>query len=492
MDKAAAVAAVTLAAAAALASSHSGQAFNAPRPITHGDFLRFNQSDSPDAAQPPLRPAIQPSTTSGGTAGSATAPAKKPSRLSGSEPAQPAAGTAPLSVTQALDDALLRSPRVSAVRAQLDISKAAYAAARQLPNPNFTYDNGFIAEQTRRVGTQTTYDPPWKIAFRLLAAKRQVQATKLDILHTLWLFRNDVRRTYTELVVAQESYQTLQDLADLSQRLLNVAEKRFAAGDVPELDVLKARLAFSQAQIDLEQGRRRTIRGRQQLNNIIGLQLESPLNVPRLPLMFNLKAEKSDLLPDFSRPVPRLQDLIDLALANRLELRLTKQQIALSQAQLYGAIGNIIPDPLLSTGQSASGNPPTGPKLFGFYVGMNFELPLLTYSQGEIARLKATIRQYYRQYHAQENQVIGEVSAAYNNLLAARERIRTYQEHVLRDSQEVADLARLSYEVGASDITATLAAQQANVQVRSQYLDAVTAYQQAFTDLEQAIGEPLQ
>jgi outer membrane protein TolC len=67
-----------------------------------------------------------------------------------------------------------------------------------------------------------------------------------------------------------------------------------------------------------------------------------------------------------------------------------------------------------------------------------------------------------------------------------------YQDHVLSDSLEVARLAQRSYEVGQSDITSTLAAQQANVQIRSQYLDAVRDYQQAFTDLEQAVGEPLQ
>jgi len=106
--------------------------------------------------------------------------------------------------------------------------------------------------------------------------------------------------------------------------------------------------------------------------------------------------------------------------------------------------------------------------------------------------LRATIRQYYQQRTAQQNQINAEVSSAYNNLLAARERIRTYESHVLQDSEEVARLARRSYEVGQSDITSTLAAQQANVQVRSQYLDAVQAYQQAFTDLEQAVGEPLQ
>jgi len=380
---------------------------------------------------------------------------------------------------------------MAAVRANLAITKSGYAAATAMPNPTLIRDEGFIAEQTTRFGMQSVYEPPWKIAFRLLTAKRQMRASKIEILNTLWLFRNDLRRVYTETVVAQESYQTLSDLADLSSRLMIVSQKRFQAGDVPELDVLKARLATSQAEIERDWGARRVIRAKQQLNIIMGSNMDTNITIPRLP-SFQLKAEKSDLLPDFDRPVAPLQDLMQLSMANRLELKLIKQQIAVLKAQLYSATGNIFPNPIVATGRSITGNPPQGPKLNGYFVTLNFELPVLSFQQGEIARLNTTIRQYYKQIQAQGNQVTAEVAAAYNSLIAARERIRVYQDHVLNDSLEVARLAQRSYEVGQSDITSTLAAQQANVQVRVQYLDAVSAYQQAFTDLEQAVGEPLQ
>lgn len=477
-------------------------AFNAPQPIKHNDLFRFNLS--PDLQKKgnkiPLRGPIKNNSGSSkfgqGKGSSAPTPPQPTPTTPGSinlQQDQPAPNTVPvLQVRAALNEGLIRSPRVAAVRANLDITKALYAAATQMPNPVLMRDEGAIAEQNRRFGVQTTYDPPWKIAFRLLAAKRQVKASKLEILNTLWLFRNDIRRIYTETVVAQETYQTVSDLADIATRLLDVSQKRFQAGDVPELDVLKAKLAVSQTDIDKNFGAQRVIRAKQQLNVIMGGDLDAPLDVPRLPNTFTLRAEKSDLLPDFEHAVPALKDLVELALANRLELKLINQQIAVAQAQLYNAIGNIIPDPQVTTGQSTSGNPPTGPKLTGFFVTLNIELPLLTFSQGDIARLKATIRQYYQQYHGQENQIIGEVAAAYNNLIAARQRIKVYQDHLLADSQEVARLARRSYEFGQSDITATLQAQQANVQVRIQYLEAVSAYTQAFTDLEQAVGEPLQ
>lgn len=454
-------------------------AFNVPQPIKHSDFFHLNGEQPAPAPGVPLLP---PSTEHG------TGLPFAPNTV---QPKEGGSSVPVYTITQALNEGLLVSPRVAAARAQLEISKALYIQAAQMPNPVLFRDEAPIAEQTTRTGVQGTIQSPWKIAFRLLAAKRQVQQTKLQILQTLWQLRNDLRRAYTELVVAQESYQTLNDLASLAQALQNVTQTRFSAGDVPELDTMKAHLATSQTEIEMEQGRRRVLRARQQLNVLMGAQLDRNLAVPRLPRE-NFVAVKSELLPDFQRPVPELNEFVQLALANRLELRLIKQQMSVAQAQLYNATGNIIPDPVIGSGNSNAGNPPDGPKLHGVFFTLNFEMPLYSFSQGEIARLRATIVQLQRQVHAEENMVVAQVSAAYNNLTAAREKIRAYQGHVLADSEEVAHLARRSYEVGQSDITATLAAQQANIQVRSQYLDSVAAYQQAFTDLEQSIGEPLQ
>lgn len=90
-----------------------------------------------------------------------------------------------------------------------------------------------------------------------------------------------------------------------------------------------------------------------------------------------------------------------------------------------------------------------------------------------------------------KNVISEEVIAAYQQLSAARERLQLFQEKILPTSERVANMAKRGYEFGQNDITSTIAAQQANVQTRVNYLDAVRTYQQSLTDLEQAIGHPL-
>lgn len=405
--------------------------------------------------------------------------------------AEPVAGPASVSIVQAMDESLVNNPRVTAITYQLGIAKSAYASALTFPNPSLVLNNGYGSLSFQQA-VNIPIEEPWKVMLRLVVAKLLVNQTRLELLTQLWQFRAEIRRAYTECVVAQEAYDTLSDFAEIAEQLLNVSQKRFQAGDVPELDVLKARLALAQTRIDMNFGFQRVIRAKQQLNVIMAREIDSSIDVPRLP-MFTLHAEVNDLLPNFDIPVLPLQDYLAMAKQNRYELQAIRKSIQTNKAQLANAIGNIMPTPQFLFGRDYSGNPPKGTSepTVGLLFNSIIELPVLNLQQGPIAQYIATIKQQKRQLEAQENIIKQEVSNAYYNLIAAREKIRTYQEHVLNEAREVTRLARRSYEVGQSDITSTLQVQQQNVYVRSQYVEAINQYETAYTDLEQAINQVL-
>lgn len=408
-----------------------------------------------------------------------------------------------MTIGQAMNETLINSPRAAAVRFNLGITKSELIRATELPNPTIFMDSGYKAEFTYRYGVTIPIEPPWKLVFRILAAKKQIKQTDFEIRNALWQLRGDIRKAYTELVVAQETYETLVDLYDLSARLYEVAAKRFQAGDVPELDVLKARLLNGQNGIERDVGARRVVQARQALAILLGRNVDTQVEVPRLQ-PFKLRAEIIDLLPDFNKEMPKLDVLLAAAQQNRLELKVLARAIAAAKAQLKVAYGEILPNPTLGVGSSVVNGPPLDPAqldpdkplpknvFHGYFIQVFQPLPIFDLNQGDISKYRATIRALNSQVTSQENVIQQEVSAAYQRVLAARQRILTYQQKLLNDSNEVARLARRSYEVGQSDITSTLLTQQANIQIRNQYLDAVNSYQQAFTDLEQSIGTVLQ
>jgi outer membrane protein, heavy metal efflux system len=398
--------------------------------------------------------------------------------------------TGELSLNQALNETFTQSPRAASVRLQLGIAKSAIPQALTFPNPSLIVYNGFIAEQTYQVGASIPIEQPWKAFFRLLSAKQQIKQADLEIQRTLWLLRSNVRRAYLELVLAEEMASTLTEVADLTNRLLVAAQKRANAGDVANLDVFKAKLAFSQAEVERAQAQRQVVLSKRRVNILRGRDHAAELSVSRLP-PFQLKIQKTELLPDFDKPIPSIDKLIATAHEHRLDVRLIRQAIKTNEAALRSTYANILPNTQFNVGRSITGNPPDGPKLTGYFIGVTQELPVLDFKQGDITRFRATLRQLKIEADAQKNIVSEEVALAYERVSIASEKIKAYQDHLLADSELVAKLARRSYEVGQSDITAAITAQQANIQVKTQYLEAIRTYQQAFTDLEQAVGQIL-
>lgn len=392
-------------------------------------------------------------------------------------------------LTVAFDETLINSPRAATLRAQLGISRAAYAQALTLPNPSFFFLND-TAQRARQVGASIPIESPWKLAFRLLLAKSQIKLTDIEIQRNLWQLRSSVRRAYLDVVMAKETCATLEELQTLSATLVSISRRRFSASDVAAYDVERSSLANMQAEADYKQSLKRLEQTRQKLTVMMGRDYHQAVDVQRLP-MFKLSAETNELLPDFTKELPSLDELVNDALKNRLDLKAVDQRIAVNKSSMRSAKANILPNSQFNIGNSYSGNPPDGPATRGYFIGVTQEIPLLNFQQGDIARFRAISIQLTRELEASKNIATEEVISAYQQLAAARERVGLFQSQIIPASEKVAKMARRGYEVGQNDITSTLAAQQANVQTKVSYLEAVRNYQQALTDLEQAIGHPL-
>jgi cobalt-zinc-cadmium efflux system outer membrane protein len=399
--------------------------------------------------------------------------------------------TGQITIEQALDQTLLSGPRAAAARSMLGIANAGLIQAKILPNPALEFDNGY-AELSYRFGVAIPVEPPWKMVFRIAAAKAQIGVATVQMEQALWFLRADVRRAYAELVVAQESQKMMRELAQLTDSLAEVARKRFKAGEVPKLDMFKAELAAVQAEVDSEQEDRRVQQAREQLNIVMGRPETAELSVPSLA-PFQLHAEKANsLLPDLSVELPPLSQYVNGALKDRLELKLIEKEILANKANRKVTIGNIIPNGQLSTGWDKQINHGSDPTLNRMYLMGSFPLPILDRQQGELARLRANERNLNYDLLSQQNIIRGQVDMAYRRVVNAREIMRRYQDRIIAQSQKVAELGRLSYQLGQTDITSALNAQQANIQVRNAYLTQVMNYEQGFTDLEQAVGHILQ
>ncbi len=244
-----------------------------------------------------------------------------------------------VTLSSSLDKSLAEGPRMAGVRALLGVAKAGYFQASVLPNPGLyianNYGNSYLT------GASIPIEPPWKLVFRLLIAKRQVEQTRLEIARTLWQFRGEVRRTYVAFVTAQELLKARERVRDLNEKIVAASITQFDKGQVPGLDVHRAKLASIQAKMDATDASIQVAQARAQLNFIMGKTPESAVTTPPL----DLGKERSELLPDYTRELTAAATLVKTAHDNRLELKIAKAVLATNEANLKNAYGNAIPHP---------------------------------------------------------------------------------------------------------------------------------------------------
>lgn len=393
---------------------------------------------------------------------------------------------AAINLNQSLDKSLTQSPRMAGVRASLGIARSAYAQATVMPNPGFyisnTYHNSYF------FGASIPVEPPWKLCFRLLVAKRQVEQVRLDILRNMWLFRGEVRRRYAELVIAEELVRERAKLRDLADRIVSSSAVAFDSGNVPNLDVRRAKLAFIQAKMDFRQAEIQASQAREQLNILMGEEAGATLSVKGLPDINDAKAT-SELLPNFKKQYPSRLKLTETALTNRLELKIARQAIAVNKANKLNTVGNILPTPRFVVGKALEVNPPyPGPSQHIGFFQAYIDAPVFNFQQGDLAKFKATGQQLELDLKSQENQIAAQVSLAYHKMVAARERIHDFISEALPESEAVTLISKHGYDLGQIDLNTLLDTQRANIQMKTQYYDAVLNYQLAVNDLEQSIG----
>lgn len=399
-----------------------------------------------------------------------------------------------LTLDKAITLAIQNNPQLKAAQARAGVSEADIVTASARVNPSLVSDNG-IAEKTYRLGLEQTVELGGKRRRRVALAQAQRDVVLAEINTQLLDIRANVRRAYTETFNLQERQTATQDIVATTERLLAVTRERERAGDVAALDVLQADIITVNAQNDLQTLAYQVVAARNRLNALLNQPLPTTmiLTPPGDFLETSLSPTTTPSGPGtlqggVSRADVDLGQLIQTALARRPELQQNLRNLAVADRQLALARANRIPNLVIAggydavTGQEGAHN--------AFFVG-NLELPILNRQQGPIRQAQALRAQFQAEQAALKNQVTLEVTNAHTAWLANRERVLRYEADLLPKAQTVLEKSRRSFEEGKSPILTPINAQQAFINTRLGYLQALQDTQNAISDLERAIGTGL-
>lgn len=403
-----------------------------------------------------------------------------------------------LTLDQTIDIAVKNNPQLKAAQAKLGISEAEIKTAAARPNPTIMSDNG-IAEDTYRAGIEQTIELGWKRKRRIAVAKAEQTVMQSEIAEAVLNLRADVRRAYTQFYLSQERQKAYEEILQNTEKLLGITQKREQAGDIAQLDVLQADITVAKAKNDLQTLVSQLVSAKNQLNTLLNQPLDTSLSLAPPTIFPQVVVEKTPS-PDKTETGAlqlavqktdfNLDRLIEMALDNRPEVQQNENAQDAARQKLALAKANRIPNLSLTAGPDIV-VPGGGENQFNAFFIATMELPVWNRQQGPIQKALAEQAQLQQAQSALKNQITLEVTNAYNAFFAHQDRVMRYETDLFPKAQEIVEKSWRSFEEGKSSILIPLNAQQAYIDTRLGYLQAMVDLQQSISDLERAVGTGL-
>ena len=362
-------------------------------------------------------------------------------------------------------------------------AESAYVRTGPVPSVMFPGPTGPIAIDLGVPETTTarlSLTQPIDIS-RLISTGVEVSELNL-VVSRLELSREEQRVTSA---VKQAYFGVLQGEAfrDVSQEALNAVEEHlkiarlhYEAGTVPHLDVLRAEVAVADARQRLVTATNAVDLAKAALNNVLGVDVNQPVEVEPPPGFPPLKLDLADLLAEAERCRLDLQVMDLRTEMARRGVRLARQG-RLPRMALTGSY-----DWMEETSEF-------GPENLTWAVTLGVALPLFDGggTSARIAQARSDVRSAETGREQLRQGIALEVRQAYLSLQEAQARLQATAKSV-EEAREVLRLAHARYDTGVGTSVEVTDAVTAMTGGRSNYVNAVYDCQTSLAMAEEAVG----
>ncbi len=379
------------------------------------------------------------------------------------------------------------NPTLKADALNIDESKAQETTAFLRPNPEYSlasdgtqlvpYKGVWQPLSSTQIQNTLSYlhERDKKRELRLEAAK---DATRVTADQHEDLKRNlefNLRLAFVNTLQAKAVFKLAQADLDYYDKIIDLSQARFKAGDLAQIDLDRIELQRVQYEAELQSAivNLRTAK----------IQLLQLLN-DRTPLdHFDV-----DGAFDFASDLKDLDSVRQSALDNRPDLRAAIDSIELSQSNHKLAEANGSTDPTLSAWETfnPSFNNPNDKNTLGLSV--NIPLRIFDRNQGEKKRTLIDIDRSRQLTEAARAQVFSDVDSSWEQVRSNIALLSPYKAKYLDQSIRVRDTVTFAYQHGGASLMDFLNAQSDYRQVQLAYLQLIGSYMTAVGQLNLAVG----
>lgn len=395
-----------------------------------------------------------------------------------------------ISLQEAIDYALAHNPDIRSARIDVNIAKNDIKVANRLKNPYIQYFFNSGKASTDNPNNTGLIVPIeiLKRSARKNLAKSSLELVKRNVLLAELMLRLDVRQYYTDLVSAKSTLKVLNDQKQLMQELVNIAQKKYEAGASPQMDVIQAKMTLNQLLIQVNSAKTEVLVSRNKFNFL----LASKNFDSREDYLPEQKEFISMLTPNPSGKMPSFDELFNIALEKRLDIKVAQQDIDVARKTLTTVERQRIPDfevgggPIFVPSQWST----TGNTTYGAYVGGNLtNIPLLYFYNPEVRNAKLQIEQKELAYEKVKHQALMDLHSSYDDFITAQTNLNYYNDVLLNESKQFLHMAKRSYEVGKTSINDYIFIEQSYKNIMVGYIDALSNYYDTWINVLKEVND---
>lgn len=378
-----------------------------------------------------------------------------------------------LGLNESINLALANNPSVAA--ASMDTKAAGIAArgARALTNPEIVVAPSIVGT----AGSDSVFlaIQPLEVNGSRKARTRTANAEANAAAATAAVTRNDLTRdvkvAYWQVALAQSTVDLNEDNVKFAEAMYAAAKRQVEVGTAPGAQVMKTELELTRARQELLKAQTELNLAKSSLNTLLGRPSSADFTITDKLVYFPIDVDASKVR--------------DIAFANRPELCGSIARIAASRAAIDASKAARRPDLALQA-RKESWDGDGG-------IALGFTLPILDWGSARANKRRAETSLSAEELRAAavRNQVSLEVRNAVTNTIAADKLVKDYENGVLSQSQQLADMAQKGYKSGAISYLEVLEAQRTLRDVRTDYYSALAELWESRAELEWAMATDL-
>lgn len=391
-----------------------------------------------------------------------------------------------ITMDQAVSEALKHNLSLLAQRYSVSVAEAAKITAGLRPNPvlslsadhldllgtGFNEING-AGPPEYSLRTDFVFERGRKRQFRMDFAEANRFEVEAEVLNAARNVVLDVENAFIDLRLADDSLKLAEENHQGLQKIVELNSVRVRTGDLPEVELLRIRVAAVQSRNQVYQARLRVRTARNRLMLLLG----------RAGGGGTLTAA-GELRRDAGPSA--LDQLMTQALEARPDLEAARRTAARSQAELRLQIAQGKVDYTVGSeyrrqdGVNGRGN------TLGFFVQTN--LPLFNRNQGEIERVRRELQQHEARLKQVQAEIRTEVTDAFDQFQTSKTLLHGIETDMLRQAREVREITEYSYRRGEASLIEFLDAQRAFNDTMQSYNEARAEYARSLYLLDATTG----